>query len=75
MKRIRARMVAAFVVGAAVASAPLAGHAQSLSDVFDQIQNAIVSEGAVEWEGFVHDSNPAPGTLIWSITLSSAAQT
>jgi len=61
MKRLRARSIAALFGGLAALAAPVAVHAQSLEDVFDQIKNAIVSEGAVEWEGFVHDSNPPPG--------------
>lgn len=61
MKRARAGAVAALVIGGAVWGAPVVGHAQSLSDVFDLIKNAIVSEGPVVWEGFVHNSNPTPG--------------
>jgi hypothetical protein len=61
MKRTSGAAVVALIAGAAVLASPVVGHAQSLSDVFDLIRNAIVSEGAVEWAGFVHDSNPAPG--------------
>jgi hypothetical protein len=61
MKRLIAGPVAALVSSLAVVAAPAAGHAQSLSGVFDQMQNAIVSQGAVVWEGFVHDSAAQPG--------------
>jgi hypothetical protein len=61
MKRLIAGPVVALLGGLAVLAAPSASHAQSLSDVFDQLRNAIVAEGAVEWEGFVHDSAPQPG--------------
>jgi hypothetical protein len=61
MKRVRIGAVAALIAGAGMVGAPVAGHAQSLSDLFDQIKNAIVAEGAVGWEAFEHDSNPQPG--------------
>ena len=61
MKRVRVGAVAALIAGAGMLGAPVAGHAQSLSDVFDQIKNAIVAEGAVGWQGFAHDSSPRPG--------------
>jgi hypothetical protein len=61
MKRSSRRPLVALVSGLAVLAAPIVGRAQTLSDTFDLIRNAIVAEGAVEWEGFVHDSNPPSG--------------
>src|SRR5579871_2269223 len=61
MNRSARRPFAAVASGLALLAAPMVGHAQSLSDTFDLIRNAIVAEGAVVWEGFVHDSNPPPG--------------
>jgi hypothetical protein len=57
-----AARLAALVGGLAALAVPLAGHAQEgLVQTFDNIQAAIVSQGAVVWEGFVHDSAPEPG--------------
>jgi hypothetical protein len=61
MKPVRLGAAAALIAGAGMLGAPVAGHAQSLSDVFDQIKNEIVAEGAVGWQGFAHDSTPRPG--------------
>jgi hypothetical protein len=60
MKRTAAS-VAAILAGFAVLAAPSVGAAQDLPGTFDIIKNAIVSQGAVVWEGFVHDSNPPAG--------------
>jgi hypothetical protein len=63
MARTIAVSVAALVSGFAVLAAPGASQAQgrSLLETFDLIQAAIASQGAVVWEGFVHDSAPAAG--------------
>jgi hypothetical protein len=40
---------------------PPAEHAASLGDVLNKIETELVSQGAVAWEGFAHDSNPPQG--------------
>ena len=62
MTRMNAGRLAALVGGLVALAAPAVSHAQAgLAQTFDNIQAAIVSQGAVVWEGFVHDSAPQPG--------------
>ena len=62
MARTTAASIAALIGGLAALAAPAASQAQgSLSETFDNIRAAIVSQGAVVWEGFAHDSNPPAG--------------
>lgn len=38
-----------------------AEHYASLGDLLNQIETELISQGAVAWEGFAHDSNPPQG--------------
>jgi hypothetical protein len=43
--------------------------ATSLSDILAQLQNALIAQGAVAFEGFAHDSDPPAGKVSdWTYT-------
>ncbi len=56
--------------GSAPATGPPAIDAStSLSDILALIQNALIAQGPVAFEGFAHDSNPQPGGVAdWTYT-------
>jgi hypothetical protein len=52
----------------APAAAPPSEYA-SLSDILDRITNELIAQGPVAFEGFAHDSDPAPGKVSdWTYT-------
>ena len=61
MNRSTAVALTAAIAALASVALPASAGAQGLDDTFDIIKNAIVSQGDVVWEGFVHDSAPPRG--------------
>jgi hypothetical protein len=61
MNAVEARHTARVERPPAAPPPPSAERYASLGDLLNQVETELISQGAVTWEGFAHDSNPPKG--------------